>query len=43
MSRVAKSEPELSLNIMSIYLKDTVPKMLKTFDDLNTKMIDAGV
>ena len=43
MSRAVKSEPELSLNIMSIYLKDTVPELLKTFYDLNAKLTEAGV
>lgn len=43
MNKMYRSEPLLSENVMSIYLKETVPETLKTFEDLNTKLIEAGV
>ena len=43
MNKMPRSEPQMSDNVMSIYLKDTIPEMLQTFDYLNNKLIEAGV
>ena len=43
MNKYPRSEPLMSESIMSIYLKDSTPSTLKTFEDLNSKLIEAGV
>ena len=43
MNKFARSEPQLSENVMSIYLKDALPATIKTFKDLNFLLIKAGV
>lgn len=43
MNKMHRSEPLLSESIMSIYLKETAPETLKTFEDLNAKLVEAGL
>ncbi len=43
MNKFVRSEPQLSENIMSIYLKEAIPANLKTFIDINERLINAGL
>ena len=40
MNRIPKSEPEISKNIISIYLEDMPRESAKTFIDLNNKLLE---
>ncbi len=43
MNKLARSEPQLSENVMSIYLKNVIPANLKTFNDINERLINVGL
>ena len=43
MNTMPRSEPLISENIMEIYLNNVRPTILNTFEDINLKLITAGV
>ncbi|SCX89177.1 hypothetical protein SAMN05660668_00671 [Pseudobutyrivibrio sp. AR14] len=43
MNRMPRCIPEISVNIMSLYLKDANPKQLTGFKDVNKKLQEANV
>lgn len=43
MNRYPRSEPLISESIMEIYLENSIPKTMKTFDKLNKKLVENGV
>lgn len=43
MNKYPRSEPQMSQNVMGIYLKDAIPTTFKTIDELNERLVAAEV